>query len=113
MRLAIYARVTTTDKGQGLETQLHALREHCARMGWEIVSECTDISSATDLRNRKQWRRLMDRCARPQPGFKAILVLSFDRAFRSAKDLYHALQVMDQNDIGLVSVTDNSDTATA
>ena len=55
----------------------------------------------------------MDRCARPQPGFKAILVLSFDRAFRSAKVLYHALQVMDQNDIVLVSVADNLDKATA
>ena len=103
MRLAIYARVTTTDKGQGLETQLHALREHCARMGWEVVSESADVSQATDLRNRKQWRQLMDRCARPQPGFKAILVLSFDRAFRSAKDKYHAFQVMEANNITLMS----------
>ena len=113
MQVITYCRASTTAPGHDSQTQLLALREHCAHMGWEIVSECTDISSATDLRNRKQWRRLMDRCARPQPGFKAILVLSFDRAFRSAKVLYHALQVMDQNDIGLVSVTDNSDTATA
>ena len=113
MRVALYTRASNANRGQDPETQLLSLREHCARMGWEIVSECTDISSATDLRNRKQWRRLMDRCARPQPGFKAILVLSFDRAFRSAKVLYHALQVMDQNDIVLVSVADNLDKATA
>lgn len=107
MRLAIYARVTTTDKGQGLETQLQALRKHCARMGLEIVSESADVSPATDLRNRKQWRQLMDRCARPQPGFKAILVLSFDRVFRSAKDLYHAFQVMEANNITLLSAMDS------
>ena len=52
MRIAVYSRVSTADRDQQPKTQLLALREHCARMGWEIVFEAPDIASATDLRNR-------------------------------------------------------------
>ena len=106
MRVAIYTRVSTADGDHQLESQLHALREHCARMGWEVVSESADVSPATDLRNRKQWRQLMDRCARPQPGFEAILVFKFDRACREIRDLFDSFQVMEMNQIKLVSATD-------
>lgn len=82
-------------------------------MGWEIASEYLDIASARDLRNRKQWRELMDRCARPRPGFQSILVFKLDRAFRSVKHMYEAFQVMEVNDIAFVSSTDNLDTSTA
>ena len=48
----------------------------------------------------------MDRCARPQPGFEAILVLKFDRACREIRDLFDSFQVMEMNKIKLVSATD-------
>ena len=113
MRVALYSRVSTADKDQDPETQLYALRGHCARMGWDIASEYVDVASARDLRSRKQWRQLMDRCARPRPGFQSILVFKLDRAFRSVKHMHEAFQVMEVNDIGFVSATDNLDTSTA
>ena len=113
MRVALYARVSTADKDQDPETQLFALRDYCGSFGWEIASEYLDIASARDLRNRKQWRELMDRCARPRPGFQSILVFKLDRAFRSVKHMYEAFQVMEVNDIAFVSATDNLDTSTA
>ena len=113
MRVALYARVSTADKDQDPETQLFALRDYCGSFGWEIASEYLDIASARDLRNRKQWRELMDRCARPRPGFQSILVFKLDRAFRSVKHMYEAFQVMEVNDIAFVSSTDNLDTSTA
>ncbi|MDP8990442.1 MAG: recombinase family protein, partial [Acidobacteriota bacterium] len=36
---AIYARVSTQDKGQDTDNQLHQLREYCARQGWSISEE--------------------------------------------------------------------------
>jgi DNA invertase Pin-like site-specific DNA recombinase len=35
-RVALYARVSTTDKGQDPETQLIALREYAARRGFVL-----------------------------------------------------------------------------
>ena len=39
MRTALYARVSTSDKGQDPEMQLRELREYCDRRGWQIVGE--------------------------------------------------------------------------
>ena len=36
-RLAIYARVSTKDKGQDPENQLHQLRDFAKTLGWEVV----------------------------------------------------------------------------
>ena len=38
MRVAIYARVSTTN-GQGPEMQLSDLREYVSRRGWEVFAE--------------------------------------------------------------------------
>ena len=106
MKVITYVRASTTAPGHNSQTQLHALREYCARMGWEVVSEYEDVAPANNLQNRKRWRQLMDRCARPQPGFEAILVFKFDRACREIRDLFDSFQVMEMNKIKLVSATD-------
>ena len=45
MRIAIYARVSTDDKGQDPENQLRQLRVWCASAGHEIVREYVDHCS--------------------------------------------------------------------
>jgi DNA invertase Pin-like site-specific DNA recombinase len=45
MRIAIYARVSTDDKGQDPENQLRQLRAWCANAGHEIVHEYIDHES--------------------------------------------------------------------
>jgi DNA invertase Pin-like site-specific DNA recombinase len=42
MRVALYARVSTKDKGQDTENQLLQLRHFCQQQGWEIVGEYVD-----------------------------------------------------------------------
>ena len=42
MRVAIYARVSTEDKGQDPENQLRDLRAWCANSGHELVGEYVD-----------------------------------------------------------------------
>ncbi len=63
MRVAIYARVSTSDKSQDPETQLLPLRDFCAAMGWEVFAEYVDQAPANDLAHRVQLRRLLDDAA--------------------------------------------------
>jgi hypothetical protein len=43
MKTALYARVSTSDKGQDPEMQLRELREYCERRGWTITAEYVDV----------------------------------------------------------------------
>ena len=52
MKAAIYARVSTPDKGQSPEMQLRELREYCQRRGLEIVGEYTDSASGAKVAAR-------------------------------------------------------------
>ena len=64
MRVVLYARVSTTDREQEPETQLLPLREFCQAQGWSVADEYVDHASATDLRGRVAWRRLLDAAAK-------------------------------------------------
>jgi predicted site-specific integrase-resolvase len=44
-RAAIYARVSTFEKGQDPETQLHQLRQYAKNRGFEAVKEYVDFAS--------------------------------------------------------------------
>src|SRR4051794_8672812 len=41
-KVALYARVSTKGGRQDTENQLIALREYCAKQGWEVVAEYVD-----------------------------------------------------------------------
>ena len=52
MKVALYARVSTSDKDQDPETQLMPMRDFCAAQGWEIFDEYVDYASANDQAHR-------------------------------------------------------------
>src|SRR2546425_8658766 len=58
-RVAIYARVSTVDKGQDPETQLVGLREYATRRGFELVGEYVDYASGR-RDDRPHYRRFME-----------------------------------------------------
>ena len=60
LRVGIYARVSTSDKEQNVETQLLPLREYLTAQCWEICRVYVDCASAADLTHRTQWRELLD-----------------------------------------------------
>jgi DNA invertase Pin-like site-specific DNA recombinase len=70
MRVAIYARVSTSDRDQDPEPQLMPLRDFCLAQGWEVYREYVDQAPANGLLHRVQWRQLLDAHARacPEPG---------------------------------------------
>ena len=46
-RWALYARVSTLDKGQDPETQLVQLREYAQARNFEVITEFIDYASGT------------------------------------------------------------------
>ena len=55
-RVALYARVSTLDKGQDPKTQLRPLREYAQRRGLTVVEEYVDRASGTS-EERMQYNR--------------------------------------------------------
>ena len=60
MRVALYARVSTSDRDQDPETQLMAIRDYCKAQSWQVAREYVDHASARDMAHRKAWRQLLD-----------------------------------------------------
>src|SRR5262245_27957106 len=79
MRVAIYARVSTDDKGQDPENQLTQLREWCASSGHTIINEYTDYQTGkTD--KREQFNLLFQDAHRRQ--FDLVVFWALDRFSR-------------------------------
>jgi DNA invertase Pin-like site-specific DNA recombinase len=81
MRMAIYARVSTDDKGQDPENQLRQLRAWCASAGHEIVREYVDRESGRKgSKERKQFATLFDDAHKRK--FDCVLFWALDRFSR-------------------------------
>ncbi len=80
-RVAIYARVSTDDKGQDPENQLAQLREWCMRSGNEIVAEYVEHESGRKgTKSRHAFRQLFEDAN--QRKFDLVLFWSLDRFSR-------------------------------
>jgi putative DNA-invertase from lambdoid prophage Rac len=104
MKVALYARVSTSDKDQNPETQLAQLREFVQAQGWECFGEYIDYAPATDLAHRTQWRQLLDDASRRK--FDLLLVWRMDRAFRSVLDAATTLERLRGWGVGLRSYSE-------
>lgn len=101
MRVATYLRVSTDDRGQTVENQRLPLREFCSAQGWTEVTEYADEASATDLRGRREWRRLLDDAAKRKVDL--VLVWRMDRLARSVLDAAQTLERLRGWGVGLRS----------
>lgn len=110
MRTALYARVSTADKGQDPEMQLRELREYCQRRGWDIAGEYTDIGVSGSKDSRPQLNRLMTDAAKRKLG--AVVVWRFDRFARSVSHLLRALETFRSLGVEFVSYNEAIDTST-
>ena len=81
MRIAIYARVSTDDKGQDPENQLRQLREWCANAGHKLVQEFVDHESGRKgVNGRKQFAALFEDAHKRR--FDCVLFWALDRFTR-------------------------------
>jgi DNA invertase Pin-like site-specific DNA recombinase len=79
MKIALYGRVSTQDKGQNPENQLLQLRQFCRQQGWEIVGEYVDEKTGRNS-NREAFQRLFQDAYQKQ--FEMVLFWALDRFSR-------------------------------
>jgi DNA invertase Pin-like site-specific DNA recombinase len=79
MRTAIYARVSTKDKGQDTENQLVQLREFASKQGWQIVREFVDRETGSKS-DRMEFQAMFE--AASQRKFDLLLFWALDRLSR-------------------------------
>ena len=81
MRVAIYGRVSTDDRGQDPENQLAQLRTWCAASDHQIVAEFVDYASGgKGADKRPRFAAMLDAAHRRQ--FDLLLVWALDRLSR-------------------------------
>lgn len=79
IRVALYSRVSTRDKGQDVRNQTDQLREFCERQGWLIVKEYSDNASGK-RGDRVQFQAAFDAASRRE--YDCLLFWSLDRFSR-------------------------------
>ena len=104
MDIALYARVSTRDKGQDTENQLSQLRAFAATQGWTVVHEYVDRATGKHS-DREQFQRLFKDAS--QRKFDFVLFWSLDRFSREGvlETLNH-LQRLAQYGVGYRSFTE-------
>jgi DNA invertase Pin-like site-specific DNA recombinase len=79
-RIALYARVSTKDRGQDTENQLAQLREFAGKQDWTIVHEYVDHVSGKTAEKRPQFQAMLEAASRRH--FDLVLFWSLDRFSR-------------------------------
>jgi DNA invertase Pin-like site-specific DNA recombinase len=79
MKIAIYARVSTKDKGQDAENQLAQLREFATKQDWQIVAEFVDRETGSKS-DRAEFQAMFE--AASQRKFDLLLFWALDRLSR-------------------------------
>lgn len=110
LRVAIYARVSTSNHGQDVTMQTRELREYCQRRGWAIFGEYVDTGISGTKDSRPELNRLMEDAHRRK--FDAVSVWKFDRFARSVSHLLRALDTFRVLGIEFVSLSESLDTGT-
>lgn len=102
--VALYARVSTKDKGQDTENQLAQLRAYTEKRGWTIFREYIDQASGKSS-DRDQFTEMFTDARKRR--FDIVLFWSLDRLSREgvSQTLAH-LQKLDSYGVGWKSFTE-------
>ena len=110
-KVVIYTRVSTLD--QTIDNQLLELRDHCSKMGWEVVKEYADegLSGTLSRDKRPALNSLIKDAYRKR--FDSVVCWDISRIGRSMKELILFLSDMKDRGIGICSVRQGFDTSTS
>src|SRR5690242_4508509 len=106
-RVALYARVSTTD--QTCEQQLTDLREYATARGWTVQGEYVDTGVSGSKDTRPAMSKLMDAARRRK--VDCIAVWKLDRWGRSMPHFVQSVQELRGLGVGFVAITQGLDTS--
>jgi DNA invertase Pin-like site-specific DNA recombinase len=88
MKAAIYARVSTEEKGQDVENQLMQLRNYCKAKGYEVYKEYSEEITGTGKKKRAVFEEMIEDARKRK--FDVLLVWAYDRFSRAGlKDIHY------------------------
>src|SRR5438876_3206375 len=109
-RVAIYARVSTTNHGQDVSMQVLELQQFATARGWTVAGEYIDEGVSGTNDSRPELNRLMAEAHKRR--FDVVCVWRFDRFARSVSHLLRALETFKALGIDFVSFSEQMDTST-
>ena len=109
MKIAIYTRVSTIDKGQTLEQQELPLIEYCKKENWEY--EIFKEFASGSKESRPELDKMMQRVRNKE--FDAVMIYRLDRLGRTLKHLLQLVEEFSNKKIRFICLTQNIDTNTA
>jgi DNA invertase Pin-like site-specific DNA recombinase len=107
-KTAIYARVSTGNQGSGLESQIRALRDYCARLNITDYMIYQDENQSGVKQSRPALDKMMEDARAGIVG--TVIVYSFSRYARSVTHLLRALEEFKKIGVGFISITESIDT---
>jgi DNA invertase Pin-like site-specific DNA recombinase len=107
MKVALYARVSTDDKGQTTENQFIKLRAIAKARGDQIIGEYFDYRSGKDTRRDGLRALLVDAKLHL---FDKVMITKLDRMMRSTKNMLNVLQDLEGWGVGLECSDQDIDT---
>lgn len=107
MKVAIYARVSTHDKGQDPDLQLKPLREYCKNRGFDVTGEFVDVGISGSKDKRPELDKLLGMVKKRQ--VDCVIVWKLDRFGRSMKHLVNMLDEFEKLGVSFISYQENLD----
>src|ERR1700692_3308362 len=107
-KVALYARVSTSDQHSGLESQIRALRDHCDKNHITDYELFTDENISGAKVSRPSLDRMMGLIKKGE--FSTLIVYSFSRFARSTTHLLSALEEMKKSETEFISITEKIET---
>jgi DNA invertase Pin-like site-specific DNA recombinase len=111
MKIAVYARVSTLNRGQDVDMQLIDMRKQIESKGWNLFKEYVDRGVSGSKSSRPQLDKLMRDAADKK--FDAVLVWKLDRFGRSVRHLVNAIAELESFGVAFISLKDSIDLTTA
>lgn len=112
---AIYVRVSTTkqvDDGISIDSQTNLLTEYCKENKYTIYNIYTDAGkSGSSTEKRNEFKKLIDDAK--QKKFDVLVIWKISRFGRNFNDLIYGSKILLDNNISIVSYSENFDLNTA
>ncbi len=109
-KLAIYVRTSTEKQDTGLEAQLMACKDFCAREGITEFEVFSDDDESGDKEHRPAFDRMQEACEKGE--IHSVLVYCLNRLSRRVAHSYLMVEEFRSRGIRLLSCTETLDTDT-